>query len=385
VLALTLLGLEGYLGWRHLQAWRHYGEAERALEKGEFAEARTHLDSCLRIWPGSAATHLLAARAARRANLLDEAAEHLDACAELGGPAETIALEEDLIRAQRGELEDVEPKLLACLSQDHPDSLLILEVITGQLMEAYRFPEAQAYLDLWLKRRPNDRLALVRCGWVREHLLDLEGAIQSYRRALDLDPKRDQRENDRVRLRLGQLLVQKYRARQAIEHFEGMYERQPHNQDVVLGLARCWRQLNRDEEAGKLLDAFLAKRPRSGQVLGERGRLALDRGLTNDAERWLREAATLCPYDRSIIFNLAKCLEALDKKTEAARYAARLSRIKADEQRMHQLMQEIRKSPREPALRHEVAKIFLRNGLHDDGMRWLKTAQQLERGSDARR
>src|SRR5262245_44282690 len=38
-----------------------------------------------RAWPESPAVHLLAARAARRLELLDEAAAHLDACERLPG------------------------------------------------------------------------------------------------------------------------------------------------------------------------------------------------------------------------------------------------------------------------------------------------------------
>src|SRR5262249_32967724 len=156
--------------------------------------------ACLEVWPGSPSTHLLAARTARRAGRLDEAVDHLYTGEKLGASAEAVALEWDLLRAQRGDLADVEKRLRACLRQDHPDRFLILEVLTWQMIKEHRLPEAQALLDRWLKDRPDDREALVRYGWVREHLFDFEGAIRAYRRALDLDPARDQAEKDRVRL-----------------------------------------------------------------------------------------------------------------------------------------------------------------------------------------
>jgi tetratricopeptide (TPR) repeat protein len=375
LIGLGLLGVGGYLGWQQVCAWRHYFSAQQALERRDFPAAHEHLQACLETWPGSASTHLLAARTARRGNRLDEAAEHLEACEELGGPMESIVLEEDLIRAQRGRLADVEERLVSCINLDHPDSVFILETLTWELMmHEYRLHEAQAYLDLWLQRRPDDREALVRRGWVREHLLDLEEAIRAYGRALDLDPDQDRIENDRVRLRLGQLLVQKLRAGEAIRHFEVMYERQPRNQDVVLGLARCCRHLNQQEKARRLLDDFLAEQPQSGQALGERGGLALDRGQLVEAAIWLRKAAALCPHDRQIVSNTFKCLEAMGQKTEAEKYLARLTEIRADEERMSRLMRQVMKSPRDAELLCEVGRIFLRNGLSDDGTRFLAAA-----------
>jgi tetratricopeptide (TPR) repeat protein len=374
LIGLTLLGVGGWFGWRQLGAWNHYRQAEEALERRDFLEAADHLNACLQVWPRSAATHFLAARAARRANHLDEAAEHLAACELLGGPVEAIVLEEYLIGAQRGELADVEKKLLACISQDHPDTPLILDVLTWQLKEEHRLQEALTYLDLWIERRPNEREAHIRRGWVREHLMDVEGAIDAYRDALAADPERDRIEKDRVRLRLGQLLVQKNRGRQAVRHFEIMSERQPRNPDVILGLARCYLQLNRQEKARKLLDDLLADQPDNGQALGERGRLALDLGHIDEAESRLQRAARLCPDNGAILYNLAKCLEAAGKPDAAKKVTSRLETLRSDERRMSGLMAEVMKSPRDADLLCEVGNIFLHNGMPEDGTRWLKTA-----------
>jgi Tfp pilus assembly protein PilF len=391
VIAVLLLAGGGYLGGRHLWAWYHYHAAQRAVERREFHEARDHLAACLEVWPASASTHLLAARTARRSHCFDtqdflgvqtaarsasfeEAMDQLDTCRQLGGPAEAINLEWDLLRAQQGKLEQVEKKLLACLDGEHPDSTLILEVLTWEWMRRHRLPEAQHYLDLWLTRRPNEREALVRRGWVRERLLNPYEAIQDYQKALDLDPERDQREHDRIRLRLAEILVQKNRAAEAVQHFEAMYERQPDNPAVVLGLARCRRQLRQPEEARRLLDALLAVRPRDGQALGERGRLALDDGRFVQAEQWLRRAAALCPYDRQITYNLFQCLKKQNKEKEAQKYSARLHQLRADEKRMSQLMQEMLRAPQDADLCCETGTIFLRNGMPAEGLRWLANA-----------
>src|SRR5262249_60323721 len=50
----TALGVGGYVGGRQLWAWRHYRDAERALQKRpiqDLAGARQELDACLTVWP----------------------------------------------------------------------------------------------------------------------------------------------------------------------------------------------------------------------------------------------------------------------------------------------------------------------------------------------
>jgi tetratricopeptide (TPR) repeat protein len=375
LLILSLLALLGFAGLRHLEAWSHYHHALAALDRRDFAGARTHLDICLEVWPRSASTHFLAARTARRANSLDEALDRLAVCERLGGNAEAVLLEKDLVAVQHhGLYPEVENRLRACLAQDHPDTVLILEVVTDRLMMQYRLTEAQELLDLWLKNQPGDRLALVRRGWVREHLGNLNDAIQAYQAALDADPEWDRGEQDSIRLRLAQLLLQKARPREAARHFEVIRERQPTSPEVLLGLARCRRQLKDPAGARQLLDSLLARHPDDGQALGERGRLALDQGDRRRAEQWLRQAAARCPHDQQILHNLYTCLEAAGKKTEAEPYWARLNQIKADQQRMRGLMKAIMRSPDDAELRYQIGQIFLRNGLMDDGQRWLTSA-----------
>src|SRR5437879_1668798 len=68
---LPLLILGAHKGDLHLQAWFHYRAAGDALERRDFAQAQTHLAASLKVWPNHAASHFLAARAARRAGDLD--------------------------------------------------------------------------------------------------------------------------------------------------------------------------------------------------------------------------------------------------------------------------------------------------------------------------
>jgi tetratricopeptide (TPR) repeat protein len=354
VALLVLLGLGGY-------------------PCGRFEQARAHLQACLCVWPKDARVHLLAARAARRMGVLDEAEEHLTACQASGGVTDETTLEWALLRAQRGELPDVEQYLRARLEDRRTDPLPTLEVLTAELMRVRRLLEAKLYLDRWLELKPDDPVPLVRRGWVAEHLLDDTAAAQDYQRALVLTP-----EDDNVRLRLGEIQERTGRAAEAVAHFERLRARQPAEPAVLLGLARCRRQLGQPDEALQLVAAVLADHPQHAQALAERGRLALDSGQTAEAETWLRKAAAQDPHDRQIVYAYYRCLEQLGKTDEAHACLVRLGELEADARRMKELMEAVAQRPREAPLLYEVGLIFLRDGFKEDGLSWLIAASEAD-------
>jgi enediyne biosynthesis protein E4 len=73
------------------------------------------------------------------------------------------------------------------------------------------------------------------------------------------------------------------------------------------------------------------------------------------------------------------------KKNEAQELAVRLDRIRADEKEMAVLMTDMQRAPEDPALRQQIGEIFLRNGLAEDGLRWLGSALQYDAGYTAAR
>jgi Tfp pilus assembly protein PilF len=109
-------------------------------------------------------------------------------------------------------------------------------------------------------------------------------------------------------------------------------------------------------------------------ALGERGRLYLETGQPADAERWLRVAAGLAPYDRDIIYVLYLCLQQSGKSKEAEGYGAKLQEIDTQLGRLRELTRQVAATPHDPALRHEAGMIFLRSGQAKEGLRWLYSA-----------
>jgi len=371
---LTVAAVGIFLAVRHGRGWYHYAAARNALSCHEHAAALHHLAVCRAVWPGSAATFLHSARAARQANRLDEAEKHLDVCRTLGGPAEQAVLEDYLLQAQRGRLDGVAKKLQAFLQKEHADSVLILEVLTNEWMRTYRLDQALADIEKWLTLQPGSREALIRKGWVLEHMADLPGSVAAYQEALDADPERDRREQDRVRLRLAELLIKQNRPREADGHLQTLRARQPKNAVVLLALARCRFLQGDTDTANRVLDALLSEQPENGEALGERGRIALLTSGADRAEPWLRQAVKCSPRDKVIVGSFVGCLRRLRKLDEAKIYAARLQEIQDDEHAMAGLMREVMTAPEDPQLRYEVGRIFLRNGFSEDGRKWLGMA-----------
>src|SRR5215207_8978298 len=81
----TLLCWAGYRVERYYEARSHYRAAQQAVEQREWKTALDRLQESQRIEPNNPATYLLAARAERRLENLDNAKKQLDICQRLQG------------------------------------------------------------------------------------------------------------------------------------------------------------------------------------------------------------------------------------------------------------------------------------------------------------
>jgi tetratricopeptide (TPR) repeat protein len=374
VVALALSAGVGYLVYRQVSAGQHRRAAEQALAQGELSQARAHLALCLEVWPNSGEIHFLAARAARRDGAYDEALRHLDACQRLGWPAEAIELERALLAAEQGQPNSVEGYLLACVHKDHPDAVLILEALARGYLKSFQLMRALECLDLWLYRQPDAVQALVWRGEVLEHLDRFDAALDDLRRAVRLAP-----EHEDARLRLARLLARARQPEEALPHYEYLYEHRPGDGEVLLGLASCQRRAGNREDARQMLDLLLTVQPGNAQALSERGQLALEADQPAEAEKWLRRAVAVAPYEREAVYALSQCLfKQKGKDVEAQQWLARLQRIDADLKRMTEVMQRIHRSPRDPSLRAEAGLLLIQNGQEKEGLRWLQSALRLD-------
>ncbi len=366
-LGLCLVGLVAYQAVVLVRAERHAWEARRALERFDFDGAREHLRHALAARPHRAEFHFLAARAARRAGDLEDAEAHLAECERLGGSSESaLRLERFLLRARGGELSSVEGNLLRWVSERHPDTDLILEVLARAYADAGKIPEAAYHVGELLRRDPDHVSGLLLRGRLKERVNRFDEALRDYERAVELQPQ-----DTWARLSLGELLLHFKRPTDAAEHFEYLERRLPGNAAVRLGVARCRRGLGRTDEAVRTLDALLAEHPREPLVLTERGQLALELGSPDGAEPLLRRAVELAPYDPRANYSLYQCLQQLGREQEAAKFLDQMRRGEADQKRYVELVQEVLKAEQAPAQRCELGVICLRTGREEEGVNWL--------------
>ncbi len=373
-LALAALAAAAALLVPPARAWYHARAAERAAQRGDFEEARSHLAVCLAVWPDSGRTHLLAARAARRAGRLDEAEQHLNRAQALGGRTDETALERVLLRVERGDVAEVEGYLKSTIGPDHPDAPIVLEALARGYLLTDRLFDLLECTTLWLQVRPHETHALFWRGLARERLGDWGEAVADYRAAVEADP-----DNIAARLRLGELLLNRmHEPDESLGHFEAARARGPSDPEARLGLALCQRALGHADAARELLDGLLAERPDDARALAERGRLALDEGDAARAESCLRRAVELAPDDREALYSFLGALRQQDKADEANRLEPRLKQLDADLRRLQEIAQAVAREPQNLALRTEAGEICLRYGRKDEGRRWLAGALRLD-------
>jgi tetratricopeptide (TPR) repeat protein len=382
-----VLAVAGYAIYRQVWAEIHLRRAEEALARSlrvkgpaPLVEARSHLACCLRVWPNNGRVHFLMAQAARRAGDLDDAAHSLRRAEQAGWPVEAIDLEKTLAAVQQGDLEGAEPVLASFVQRDHPDKLLILEALVQGCRRTYQLPRALAHLDTWLGSQPDSVRALV---WRGETLLLLgrdRDALAAYRQAVEVDPQEDE-----ARLKVAELLLGLHQSEEARAHFTELLNRHPDQGEALFGLACCRVEQGDTAGAVKVLDRLLSLQPEHSGALAQRGKIALDAGSPEDAERWLRRAARVAPFERETLYTLSRCLTVNGHTREAEECRDRIRRIDEDRKRLDELRTAIMTAPHDASLRCEMGIILLRNGQDKEGVRWLESALREHPGCSAAR
>jgi Tfp pilus assembly protein PilF len=372
VLLLAAVIGAGVFAWTDYQ----FRAAERSLLDEQYDEALRHVRLGLRVRSGSVEGHLLAARIERKGSNYAEAERELQECVRLQkGATATTQMEWLLLRAQRGEVDDVGAGLWYCVDHDDPEAGSILEAMARSYMHQYRLGPALVCLDRWLEREADCVRALDWRGWVHERLQQRQAAREDYRRALELAPGRSE-----VRLRLAEMLLDDVKPDEAAQHYERLLRELPDRQEVLVGLARCSALKGNFSEAHRLIDDVLAAHPDDPDALLEQGRLDLEEGRPADAEVELKRSLAARPYYLPTHFSLLQSLQRQPgREAEAAEAKARHDALKADLDRLTVLLgQQGSKSRGNPERASEVGVLLLRTGQDQLGLDWLNMALKLD-------
>jgi tetratricopeptide (TPR) repeat protein len=355
----------------------HWYTGQTALKRYHNAEARRHLNVCLKVWPWSRSVrvHLLAARAARLDGDLEEAAQHLgEVQSTLGDQSPETIFEWAMLHAAGGDLDKVEPYLQE-QARNHPQFLLlILEALAQGYVRVARITAALKCVDECLAHEPDNVQALHLRGNIYRQLGSWTRAAPDLRRVVELDPERFE-----ARWGLAVALVNIGRYQEAVQHLEILRPRQPDDVDILVQLAICRQSMGQGREARTLLDAVLAQRPDHGLALLTRGQMDQMNGQLAEAEKWLRQAVRALPHNYKARWALTECLRQQGKKKQAEAEEACANRLKdrwsrLEEITSHQMSQRFI----DPALHCELGKLLLELGNLNSGKNWLLSALRLD-------
>jgi Tfp pilus assembly protein PilF len=383
-LAVLLLALAGLLtaflvkSARDARLRSYRGASLQALARQDFTAAQDQLNSWLAGEPDNAEAHLLMAQALRRgamgapfqAGWDKDIRFHLRECSRLGLDGDELLLQWQLVRALSEEFAVAERPLLDRVLKEDPQTPQILEVLTRANLDNQQPQRAFQSVSRLLALEPDHVLALYWRGITRELLLEPDGDVAAdYRRAIELDPGRDE-----IRQRLAVKLLELNQPNEARPHWELLMEHEPGDLEVALGLACCRHAEGRLPEARELLDRVLAAQPENSLALLEKGKLELTQGNVPQAEGWLRKAVAAVPNDSQANFTLSRCLEQAGRAQEARTFREKSESASEDWKRLRELTNRIGTAPADPAPRYEAGLLLLQKGKDTMGVDWLESA-----------
>lgn len=178
----------------------------------------------------------------------------------------------------------------------------------AHLRAQHKPAEALAILRPYTEQHLENGVALILLGKIQIELRQNEEAGKSLSRALAIDPM-----SVPANLALGQLLLSDHRDPEAMDRFESVLAKDPHNADARRGEESAATDLAVSSRREKHPDLALAALRHACEKLPDSPELQLDRGLQAfelnqlpEAEEALHSARTLAPNNPTIIYALAR-------------------------------------------------------------------------------
>ena len=129
-------------------------------------------------------------------------------------------------------------------------------------------------------------------------------------------------------VRIGNGLIEDADAQTALMYLEYARKQDPNSIEMLIGLARCYYELRRDDEALKLYLEAIARNPDVWEVQYYVGRIYLENGRYTEAVGPLDNALKLKPEDPNTISSLGVALSKSGRSTDAIPYLTRITALK---------------------------------------------------------
>lgn len=373
------LAIAALAGWRSLYASWQIRTARALLNQGgtERVESALHRLQAAQDVESPARPELLylLGRASRRAGRIENAFEYLRGAERLGWPAEEVRQQIDLALIQRARFEDAESRLQKLLSRGASDELAyeVYEALAKGYMHAYRFDEAIACLDFWIKWCPQAIDARLWRASIWEQIEGWKEANGEYRAVLQIDPAH---RGARVAL-AGNLLLRLNEVEAARQEFELCLQSCPADPDVLLGIAACERRLGNAGSAERRLRSLLSHaldpKRRAGVEL-ELGQVLLEKREFSEAILLLKRVIEIDPLNGAAHHALGVAYSA-DRQPEVAQVHFEKSRVLTQQYgRLVDITTQLVSHPDQVDLRWEAGQILMEQGLEREGAAWMSTA-----------
>jgi Putative Zn-dependent protease, contains TPR repeats len=298
-----------------------------------------------------------------------------------GADPQAIQREKVLALAQSGQLEEVEPQLIAWLAQGDAEANEISDAYVNGLAMIARFDDALSVLESWQRDFPDDPRPEYRLGRIQEHQEQYAEAEASYRRALAKNARFPP-----ARYSLGRNLLRVRRAEEAVEVFRSCLDIR-HPEAVQVELAIALKTLGQANEARPILRQVLAAdparlkasyvaiddQPEGFEAAAEYGKLEADAMNFAEAEPWLVKALEVNPLDLISRYALAVTLRGLGRQAEATREFDLVAASRKAMDSAGALSSRIKANPEDLEARYLLGKVILENESERTGLYWLRS------------
>jgi TonB family protein len=163
-------------------------------------------------------------------------------------------------------------------------------------------------------------------------------------------------------VRIGNGLIEDSDAQAALLYLEYARKQDPNSIDMLIGLARCYYELRRDDEALELYRLASVPNPAVWEVQYYVGRIHLENGRYAQAVEPLDNALKLKPDDPDTISSLGVALSKSGRSTEAIPYLTRITALK----------------------RYIKEDSYYLGEAYANDQQWLKAAEVFKEGADFR-
>ena len=163
-------------------------------------------------------------------------------------------------------------------------------------------------------------------------------------------------------VRIGNGLIEDSDAQTALGYLEHARKLDPNSTEMLTGLARCYYELRRDDEALKLYQDAIAQNPAIWDAQFYLGRIHLENGRYAQAVEPLENARKLKPDDTYTISSLGVALSKSGRSAEAIAHLTRITALK----------------------RYIKEDFYYLGEAYANNQQWLKAAEVFKEGADLR-